>query len=122
MHQHHHINYVEFHTRDIAANRKFFEAVFSWSFTEYGPDYLAFKGSGIEGGFFKSDKHNDAKNGGALVVILSDDLEASQQAVESNGGKVIVPIFSFPGGRRFHFSDPNNNEWAVWSLVDDGTH
>jgi predicted enzyme related to lactoylglutathione lyase len=42
-------------------------------------------------------------------------LETTQIKIEQAGGKIIKPIFSFPGGRRFHFSDPSDNEYAVWS-------
>jgi len=27
-------------------------------------------------------------------------------------------VFDFPGGKRFHFSDPTGNEFAVWSKKD----
>jgi len=50
-----------------------------------------------------------------LAILYSDNLEASEQKVRSAGGKIVKPIFSFPGGRRFHFTDPSGNELAVWS-------
>jgi len=55
------------------------------------------------------------KNGSPLIVLYSNDLEATQNKIEQAGGKIIKPTFSFPGGRRFHFNDPNGNEFAVWS-------
>jgi predicted enzyme related to lactoylglutathione lyase len=30
-------------------------------------------------------------------------------------GSITKDIFSFPGGKRFHFVDPSENELAVWS-------
>jgi predicted enzyme related to lactoylglutathione lyase len=33
--------------------------------------------------------------------------------VTAAGGTITVPIFSYPGGRRFHFADPAGNELAV---------
>jgi predicted enzyme related to lactoylglutathione lyase len=48
-----------------------------------------------------------------LAVIAVDDLEAALAAVQKAGGTIVKPIFGFPGGRRFHFLDPNGNELAV---------
>lgn len=115
MNTHHTINYVEFATRDLAASTQFFETVFSWRFTGYGPDYSAFAGSGIDGGFYRAALAGAVSQGAPLVVIYSEDLSLSQAAVEQAGGVVTRAIFSFPGGRRFHFTEPGGNELAVWS-------
>jgi len=69
----------------------------------------------MDGGFYKADLTMSAEQGSALVVLYSNDLEKTQAGVEAAGGKITKPIFSFPGGRRFHLSDPNGNEFAVWS-------
>ena len=53
--------------------------------------------------------------GGPLVVLFSKDLEATRASVEAAGGAVVREIFEFPGGRRFHFTDPSGNELAVWA-------
>ncbi len=115
MHEHEKINYVEFPASDLAAVKQFFTSVFGWSFTDYGPEYTAFAGAGLDGGFFKSDQHVSTGNGSALIVFYSNDLAKTQQKIEAAGGKIVQAIFSFPGGRRFHFSDPTGNEYAVWS-------
>ena len=115
MHEHEKINYLEFPASDLVAVKQFFTSVFDWSFTDFGPEYTAFSGAGLDGGFFKSDLHASTDNGSALVVFYSNNLEVTQQKIEAAGGKIIQAIFSFPGGRRFHFSDPTGNEYAVWS-------
>ena len=127
MNIHEKINYLEFPARDIEATKTFFSQVFEWSFVDFGPDYSAFSqptnkestdgenGSGIEGGFFQSDLSSSTKNGSALTVFYSNHLEQTQTKIEQAGGVIVEPIFPFPGGRRFHFSDPNGNEFAVWS-------
>ncbi|KQZ94386.1 glyoxalase [Mesorhizobium sp. Root157] len=90
--------------------KAFYSAAFSWSFTDYGPSYSAFS-EGLDGGF-----HTDAAEGPAkpLPVLYSENLEETLAAVENAGGRIVKPIFSFPGGRRFHFTDPAGNELAVW--------
>ena len=114
MNQHEKMNYVEFPAKDLAGTKAFFESVFGWSFTDYGPDYTAFEGQGLDGGFFQSDLASSTEKGAALIVFYSDQLEATLAKVEKAGGSIIKPIFSFPGGRRFHFMEPSGNEFAVW--------
>ena len=114
------INYVEFPAADIAATKAFFQQAFGWSFEDYGPDYTAFANQGLDGGFFRSDQQSTTASGGALVVFYSSDLEASLDRVISAGGVICKDIFSFPGGRRFQFTEPSGNEFAVWSDLDQG--
>ena len=118
MNEHEKINYVEFPAKDIEKSKDFFSAVFGWSFVDYGPEYSAFSNEGIDGGFYKSDLSASTENGSALIVFYSKELEETLTKIRAAGGIIIKPIFSFPGGRRFHFGDPNGNEYAVWSDVN----
>lgn len=115
MNMHQKISYIELPAKNIPANKAFFSQVFSWSFVDYGKEYTAFTDGTMEGGFFTSPLSSTTQNGGALIVFYSEDLEVTQQLIENAGGKIIQNIFSFPGGRRFHFIDPSDNEYAVWS-------
>jgi len=112
MHTHHTIDYVEFTVRDVAEAKRFFTAAFGWAFTDYGPDYAGIQGEGKEvGGLMKGTPPPGA---GPLVVLYSAGLEATVESVRRAGGRLVKPIFEFPGGRRFHFADPSGNELAVW--------
>jgi len=115
MNLHEKLNYVEFPSKNLQATKTFFEKVFGWSFVDYGPEYTAFSNQGLDGGFFRSDMHSSTANGAALLVFYSNDLENTLSKVSEASGKIIKPIFSFPGGRRFHFIEPSGNEFAVWS-------
>jgi predicted enzyme related to lactoylglutathione lyase len=106
------IQYIEFQANDLSAIKDFYSTIFGWSFTDYGPTYTAFSHSGVEGGFEKSQ--NPIING-ALIILYAQDLEAVQKKVIAAGGSISKDIFSFPGGKRFHFTDPSGNELAVWS-------
>jgi predicted enzyme related to lactoylglutathione lyase len=117
MNEHEKINYVEFPAKDIEATKAFFISAFGWTFVDYGPEYTAFSNEGLDGGFYKSDLSVSTEAGSALIVFYSRDLERTQSKIENAGGTIIKPIFSFPGGRRLHFGDPNGNEYAVWSDV-----
>lgn len=107
------IDYVELPTTDIAATKAFYSTAFGWEFTDWGPDYVSFAGAGVDGGFRAADAAPPA--GGTLIVLFAVDLEATEARVREAGATIVKGIFDFPGGRRFHFTDPTGNELAVWS-------
>ena len=115
MSEHEKLDYVEYPAASMKATREFFKAVFGWSFEEFGPDYCAFSNQGLDGGFYRSELYSSTRNGSALLVFYSEDLEATLAKIEAAGGRIEKPIFEFPGGRRFHFCEPSGNEFAVWS-------
>lgn len=106
------IDYIEFSAPDLERVKAFYTKVFGWKFTDYGDGYTAFEDGRLTGGF---QRGSSVTAGGPLVVIYADDLASTQQAIEGAGGKIVQPVFEFPGGRRFHFSDPAGNVLAVWS-------
>jgi predicted enzyme related to lactoylglutathione lyase len=115
MNNHEKLNYVEFAARDLPATKTFFSAVFGWEFVDYGPEYTAFSHQGLDGGFYQADMCSKTSNGAALLVFYSADIQSTLQKVIANGHTIIKPLFDFPGGCRFHFTEPSGNEFAVWS-------
>lgn len=115
MSDHEKINYVELPSTNLEATKRFFNKVFGWSFQDYGSEYCAFSNAGLEGGFYKSKLKARTENGSALVVLYSENLEETLSRVTEAGGTITKDIFSFPGGRRFHFAEPGGSELAVWS-------
>ena len=113
MSDHHQINYIEIDVANITEAKRFYEEAFGWSFTDYSPTYSGIRGSGSEMGGLSEVKN--VKHGSPLVVIYSKNLETTLKTVRSAKGKIVKEVFSFPGGRRFHFLDPSGNELAVWS-------
>ena len=107
-----HIDYIEFKANDLERIKRFYTHLFGWKFTDYGPNYTSFSESGLNGGFEKTES---PVSHGALVVLYHSDLEALKVKVVQAKGEISKDIFSFPGGRRFHFKDPSGNELAVWS-------
>lgn len=113
---HHTIDYIEFSAIDLDEAKRFYGSAFGWTFNDYGPGYAGINGEdGEVGGLAKAD---EVQGGGPLVVLHSQDLAASVEAVKQAGGVISQDIFDFPGGRRFHFRDPSGNELAVWSKAD----
>lgn len=113
MTKHHHIDLIEFPVdspEKLQQTKQFFAEVFSWTYTDWAESYSDTTESGVSSGV-NSDKSSSMP----LTVIYSDDLEKTKDLVIKNGGTVIVDTYSFPGGRRFHFTEPNGNELAVWS-------
>jgi predicted enzyme related to lactoylglutathione lyase len=132
------INYIELESSDFAQTIAFYESACGWAFQRWGDEYISFSGAGVEGGFRKkgttgnpedtasTDMSRAAESdvtarapspnrNGALVILFADDLEAAEATIRKAGGTITIPIFSFPGGRRFHFVDPTGNELAVWA-------
>jgi predicted enzyme related to lactoylglutathione lyase len=106
------IDNIEFNVKDIARSRAFYEKVFGWRFTEYGPAYCEFTDGRLTGGLTTG---GPVRPGGPLVILYADDLAETQKRIEEAGAKIVKPVFKFPGGRRFHFEDPDGYELAVWS-------
>lgn len=112
---HHSIHYLEIPTNNIAASKAFFARVFDWQFVDYGEHYTAFTSSNLEGGLYTNTAVSNAEQGASLVVFFSHDLAQSLTDITQAGGQIKQDIFAFPGGRRFHFTDPGGSEFAVWA-------
>jgi predicted enzyme related to lactoylglutathione lyase len=108
------IDYIEMPSRDLAQTKKFFSALFGWSFQDYGPDYIAFDDGRMTGGFFTAEKTWTGP-ASPLIVFHTAELEMTRADVVRLGGTVTRDIFEFPGGRRFHFEAPGGGEFAIWS-------
>jgi len=106
------VDYIEFLTTNIEATKTFYSEVFGWDFKDYGPDYTSFSDGRLSGGF---ESAPTVTAGGPLVVLYSTKLEEIEAAIPAHGGQIVRETFEFPGGRRFHFTDPVGNELAVWS-------
>ncbi|UIJ43612.1 VOC family protein [Sphingomonas cannabina] len=104
------LNYVELPVRDIAGVRDFYETAFGWRFAEFGPSYAATVSGDVDMGLQGDSGEWTAQ---LLPVIQVEDLEDALAKVRAAGGVVTRPIFAFPGGRRFHFRDPQGHELAA---------
>ena len=109
------VAYVELPARDaesVDQLKAFYGRAVGWTFEDWGPSYAAFR-AGVDGGLNGEPEHRTAA---PLVILETDDLQATEVAVRAAGGEVTLPIFAFPGGRRFHFRDPAGNELAVMQV------
>ena len=106
------IDYIEFNVADIFRSKAFYGGVFGWTFKDFGTEYAEFTDGRMRGGF---DATAPVQPGGPLVVLYGDDLDDLQKRIEAGGGKIVKPVFEFPGGKRFHFADLDGYELAVWT-------
>lgn len=106
-------NFIELPVRDLAASRTFFETVFGMTMTEFGPTYACTLTGDVDIGL-QADRQEATK--APLPVFEVKDLEATLAAVTATGARVTKPVFSFPGGRRFHFLEPGGNELAAMQV------
>ena len=104
-------DFLELPVADVAAARAFYAAAFGWETTAFGPTYACTVTGDVDLGL-QADPAE--RTSAPLIVIRTADLDAALAAIEQAGGTVIRPIFAFPGGRRFHFRDPDGNELAVY--------
>jgi uncharacterized protein len=104
------INFVELPTSDLAASRRFYSDAFGLAFTDFGPTYSCTMSGDVDLGLQADTAEATTA---PLAVIAVDDLEKALEAVNKAGGTITKPVFAFPGGRRFHFRDPNGNELAA---------
>jgi predicted enzyme related to lactoylglutathione lyase len=101
------IDYIELPSATAhELTRAFYSRAFGWQFTDFGPDYSAMMSGDVDLGL-------QGDPSGVLAAPLPVD------SVVKAGGTIAKPIFSFPGGRRFHFIDPGGNELAVWQTVEE---
>lgn len=105
------IDYVEFAVVDIGRSKAFYGEAFGWTFTDYGPSYCEFNDGRMTGGFAQGSP----RPGGPLVILFAEDLADLKRRIEKAGTKIVEEPYAFPGGRRFHFEDPDGYELAVWS-------
>ena len=112
---HHALDYVELNVTDLAAARAFYESAFDWRFNDYGPTYAGIRAPSGDGEVGGLNAERAPTPGGPLVLLYSDDLDATVVAVETAGGRVTEGPYEFPGGRRFHFADPSGNVLGVWA-------
>lgn len=111
---HHTISYIELAADDLAVSRAFYEAAFGWRFNDYGPTYAGIRAASGDGEVGGLNTDRDGGTGGALVLLVSDDVDASLASVEAAGGRVVTPIEAYPGGRRFTFADPAGTVLGVF--------
>ncbi|MFC3998727.1 VOC family protein [Nocardiopsis sediminis] len=116
-HRHHAIDYVELTVTDLERAKRFYTDAFGWRFNDYGPAYAGIRnpqdGGATEVGGLRAG--DDVRAGGPFVLLYSTDLDASVEAVKDAGGRVVNGPYEFPGGRRFHFTDPSGNELGVYA-------
>ena len=109
------LNYLEYPSASLEKTKAFFASVFGWSFTDYGEAYCAFSLDNVDGGFYASEEISTTSCGAALTVFYSDDLTSLVAESVGAGGIITQPVLAFPGGHRFHFTEPGGSEFAAWS-------
>jgi uncharacterized protein len=104
-------DFLELSVADAAVAQAFYTSAFGWQMTGFGPSYACTMTGDVDVGL-QADPAE--RSGAPLIVIRVDDVDAALSSVEAAGGTITKPIFAFPGGRRFHFRDPDGNELAAY--------
>ncbi len=104
------ISFVELPATALRETKAFYEGAFGLSMTDFGPTYACTMSGDVDLGLQADAKESTRA---PLPVIQVGELENAEAAVKKAGGTITKAIFSFPGGRRFHFRDPSGNELAA---------
>jgi predicted enzyme related to lactoylglutathione lyase len=106
----HPIVHIEFSAQDREAAGKFYSDVFGWKVNQMPEmDYATFEYKEGRGGGFNPVKE-DYPAGTVVVYIGTDDIEASLEKIEAQGGEAIVPKTEIPDTGWFGmFKDPTGN-------------
>lgn len=112
-----HISSFAINADDVPRARKFYEAVFGWSFEPWGPPdfYLIQTGTPpvarIGGGLQeRRELVRGQKMIGFECTISVDDIDQTMRAIEANGGRIVAPKFHIPTvGTVAYFADPEGN-------------
>ena len=112
------IDYVELAVDDLAEAKAFYAKALGWTFNDYGPDYAGIQDPTRPGGECGGLNEAAASGRGDGVVALArtDDVDAALARVLAAGGRIVVQLYEFPGGRRFKFADPWGNILGVYQL------
>ena len=106
--------HVEIPAPDLAALRGFYGGVFGWTFSEMGPQYVLFHAGDGGGGL---DASAPVVDGGVVLVLAVEDIDASLTAITGAGGEALSPKTGIGGDHGFcaYFRDPCGNKMGIWS-------
>lgn len=112
------MNYVEIPVSDLARAADFAERVFGWTVRRDDGPYWSFAtADDREAGGFELVERVTRHEGGPLVYVMVDDLDAAIDLVPRAGGTIERGRTEIPGGSGFyaHLRDPDGNRLGLWS-------
>jgi uncharacterized protein len=116
------LRHFEIEAADVDRAKRFYEKVFGWKISPWGPPnyYLIDTGApGITGDIRESSDKNQEGSRGFVCTIGVEDLNAVKDAVMANGGKIVVPEYRIEGvGNLLYFTDTEGNR--VGAMKYDG--
>jgi predicted enzyme related to lactoylglutathione lyase len=112
----HAIDYVELAVDDLVQAKAFYGKALGWVFTDYGGEYAGIQDPTNPGHEFAGlNPHAASSRGdGVLALARTDDVEAAVASVLTAGGRIVVELNEYPGGRRFMFADPWGNILGIY--------
>lgn len=85
---------------DLEKTSSFYQAVFDWKMKSHGNFVAIDSDEGALPGHINKLGPNDPQNY-VTIYIETDTLDADLKAIESRGGKIMVPPTALPGNREF---------------------
>jgi hypothetical protein len=98
---------------DVPRAKAFYEQVFGWTFTPWGPPgfyQTRSAGAGHMGALQGRRDLSGHRMPGMEISFGVDDIAATMAGIEANGGKVLMPPFHIEGvGQLIFFQDTEGN-------------
>ena len=96
---------------DVPRARTFYENVFGWTFTPWGPPgFYQAQGAGVTGALQGRRSVGGQTMPGIEATFGVEDIEATIAAIEANGGKILMPPFHIQTvGTLIWFADSEGN-------------
>jgi predicted enzyme related to lactoylglutathione lyase len=111
---------------DLQGSRRFYESVFGWTFTAWGPPgfYQIRTGTdaapGVQGAMQERRELLDRPTNGVECTFAVDDVDATANAVVGSGGRIVMERFTITGvGHLIAFEDPSGNAVLAMQYDDD---
>ena len=108
------ICYIELPSDDIDRSSSFYQGVFGWKVRKRGDGSIAFDdGVGEVSGTWVTGR-KPATDPTLLVYIMVDNMEATIDLVEKNGGRIVQPVGGDFPEITARFSDPAGNVLGLY--------
>ena len=114
------VNWFELHVSDFDRAKRFYESVFGWKISPWGPPnyYLIDAGGGMSGDIRERRNPAGPGNTGFVITVTVDDIAVITAAVVKHGGMIATQAFRIEGvGDLMYFNDTEGHRVGVMQRI-----
>ncbi|GAC70293.1 VOC family protein [Gordonia soli] len=109
---HNHLMHFAINAADVAASKTFYQSVFDWEFSAWGPPgfYKIDTGGPVNGALQQSRPLAGRVVDGTEATFSVSDVDAVAESALRAGGQIVLPRHTIAGvGHLIFFTDPSGN-------------